>query len=220
MALPVIFEFPAADTDAICLTQTVAANTNLVINGPLPDTAKTVNGIYNVTLPGIQRRVSVTSTAGDDLSTVLFTVYGFDLQGTSISGSVTGPASTTAETTVEFYKITRVAANAAVNSAVEVGTGTVGRTNWWTADRNTMPGNYNIAVVVPGGTISYTAQNTYSDVTTTTATPTTFNMTGLTTQTTTISLPFTTPPGAVRIVANSSANTGAFTATIVQQSRY
>ena len=88
MALPVIFEFPAADTDAICLTQTVAANTNLVINGPLLDTAKTVNGIYNVTLPGIQRRVSVTSTAGDDLSTVLFTVYGFDLQGTSISGSV------------------------------------------------------------------------------------------------------------------------------------
>ena len=221
MAIPVTFSFPAADTDGIALTQTVAAGADIVINGVLLDTALTANGVRQVTLPGIQRRVSITSTGGGNLSTILFKVWGYDLLGSSISGTVTGPASTTTETTVEFYKITRLTTgSAAVASAVEVGTGTVGKTNWWGADRNTVPGNYNLNVAVIGGTINFTGQNTYDDVTTTTATPTTITVTGISAQTTSLSLPFTNVPGAIRLVVNSSANTGALSFTIVQQSRY
>lgn len=220
MAIPVVYTFPAADSDAICLTQTLAAAGDLKINGPLQDYALTNDGVFQATMPGIRRVVTITSTAGSNLSTVLFTIYGKDVNLVTISQVVTGPTATTAVSTTQFHKVTRVAANAAVNSAVEIGTGSTGATNWWVADRNTYPGNIAAATTV-SGTISYTLQGTYEDMLTQTAASYTYSVTGMVTQTTAIQgLSLTTPPGALRWVINSSSGTGAATFTIVQQSRY
>lgn len=220
MALPVTFTFPAAATNAICLAQTISAAGNLVINGSLLDTPPTVNGVFQAIMPGIRRTVTITSTSGANLSGILFTIYGLNSRHIATSQAVTGPTATTVVSTTEFHYVTRVATNAAVNSSVEVGTGSTGHTEWWVADRNTYPGNIGISATV-SGPINYTLDGTYTDMLTETAARTTYTVTGMVSQSTAIQgLSLTTPPGALRWTINSSSATGAATFTIIQQSRY
>lgn len=220
MAIPVVFTFPAADSDAICLSQTLAAAGDLKINGPLQDYPLTNNGVFQAIMPGIRRIVTITSTGGADLSSVLFTIYGLNSRHIATSQTVTGPTATTAASTTEFHYVTRVAANAAVNSAVEIGTGSTGHTEWWVADRNTIPGNIAVAATVSGA-INYTLDGTYTNMLTETTAVTTYTVTGMVSQSTAIQgLPLTAPIGALRWTINSSSGTGAATFTIVQQSRY
>lgn len=220
MAQPVTFTFPAAATNAICLAQTISAAGNLVINGSLLDSPPTVNGVFQAIMPGIRRTVTITSTSGANLSAILFTIYGLDRNHISVSQAVTGPTATTVVSTTEFHYVTRVATNSAVNTNVEIGTGSTGHTDWWVADRNTIPGNIAVAATV-SGTISYTLDGTYTNLMTDTVAATTYTVTGMVTQTTSIQgLSIANPPGALRWTINSSSGTGAATFTIIQQSRY
>lgn len=220
MAIPVTITFPAAATNAICLAQTISAAGNLVINGSLLDTPPTVNGVFQAIMPGIRRTVTITSTSGANLSAILFTIYGLNSRHITTSQTVTGPTATTVASTTEFHYVTRIATNAAVNSNVEIGTGSTGHTEWWVADRNTIPGNIAVAATVSGA-INYTLDGTYVDMLTNTTATTTYTVTGMVSQSTAIQgLSLTAPPGALRWTINSSSGTGAATFTIVQQSRY
>lgn len=218
MAVPVVFTFPVVTTNSIALTQTLASGAAVVINGTLQDRSLTSQGVFRATLPGINRRVSITSTAGSDLSTILFTIVGLDTNNAAVTATLTGPASTTTETTVQYNRVTSITANAAVASALEVGTGTVGSTNWWMTDQNVNPTNITVAVVITGGD-SITIQNTLDDANVT-ASPTTVNHPTLASITTTLQSNYAFPPRYVRGILNSTTTTGVATITMIQASNY
>jgi hypothetical protein len=208
MASPVVFNWLAPDTQAVCATQTLAGAGNLTLNGTLSGTG--FNPI--VTFEGISRVVSITST--NNLSAVSFTIAG-TYRGATVSATRVGPNNTTVQTTQLFDSVTSVSTNAAA-AAVSIGTGTTGRTHWLSADYfQQFP--YKTIQTVVAGTINYTFQVTLDDIQTT-ATPSTFtpiaNLTGATTNQFEIAL---LPISYSSFLINSSGATGALTATVLQQ---
>lgn len=208
---PAVFTFPAADADGICLSQTTSGAGAVVMNGVLVDKTRINSGVTIVTLPGIQRVVSITSAA--DLSAVDFTITGTNLLGAAVTETLAGPNATTVSTTAQYHTITSVTADAAVGSAVTLGTGSTGTSGWWTASTYAQPTNIGMAMVITG-TIDVTVQNTMDDVQTD-ASPTAFGHPDMTNLTASAVANYAYPPGAIRMVVNSSSG-GAADFTIIQ----
>lgn len=213
MARPKQYTWPAPDADGICASQTTGAAGALLINGALLDKAATMQGVTRVVLPGIQRVVSITSAA--DLSTINFTITGTDLRGAAVTETLAGPDTTptTVETTAEFHTITSVTASAAVGTAVTIGTGSTGSTNWVVLDQFVSPFNVGLAIECTG-TIDSTAQYTFDDVQTDTS-PTVFAHPDLTGVTSNTDANIAFPCQAVQVVVNSST-TGDLVFTVIQ----
>lgn len=146
----------AADANGIALSQTPLAGGDLTLNGVF------ASGSPAVAVLDTPRRVLLTF-ASDETGRV-FTVYGYNavVGGSLISETVAGTA-TTASTTLDFGRVTRVTVDAATAGAVEVGTNGVGATPWQMVDWNLDPTKQVIAVDVTG-TVDYTVQYTYDDI--------------------------------------------------------
>lgn len=110
----------AADRDGVCAAQTTAGAGDLVIAGILAS-----GGVATF---GEQQRVTIYS--GGNLSGLTFTVYGATAFGDSISEAIAGPNATTVTTTANFKTVTRVAADGAVGTNVEVGNSAALETKW------------------------------------------------------------------------------------------
>jgi hypothetical protein len=226
MSKPRKVVWPLASETAICLPQTLAAAGNLKINGDFfrNFTMSTSSPLgYNewAELPGIRRTVTV--SCGADISAVVFTIRGLTDSGREISANVTGVNNNTVETDFNageiFHTITSVSANAAVGSAVSVGTGYKGYTLWFRNDYNRIISHLTVAVYVTG-TATYSFETTLDDpdvlgdfvtiwqpidgVTTPTI-PAASTMTGATTS---IMADLTIPTNCSRIEISDSDDTG------------
>lgn len=100
------------DRNGISLAQTTAGAANLTITGALAS-----GGVATLDIP---RHVGIYSAG--DISSITFTVTGTDRTGATITETITGVNATTVNGNKNFKTVTRVAASAAVETNVEVGT--------------------------------------------------------------------------------------------------
>lgn len=142
----------AADADGIAQAQTVSGAVNLTLNGDL-----VAAGVAQL---GAQRQVIMAS--GGNVSTVIFTIYGTDTAGNSITDTITGISGSTVATTLNFLTVTRIAASATTGvETVTAGTNGVGATQ--TIPLDIYLPNGNTASVVVTGTLNYSVQVSNSD---------------------------------------------------------
>ncbi len=169
---PVIFTFSAPSVNSICATQpTTATSQSLQINGSNRDYAALgyqvqqawAGGITPPDLNGqkIQRTITVTSTG--NISTSTITITGYDVRGTLLSTSVTGPNNSTASTVTEFTVVTNVSVGTLATSPFTVGTGAIGSTNWVQTDTYKTPFAVTVACNIVATTVVATVQDTPGD---------------------------------------------------------
>jgi hypothetical protein len=190
-----------SDADGIAQAQQLVAAGDLTLNGAL-----VAGGTAQLTE---QRKVAVTS--GGNVSTVIFTIYGTDQAGNSITDTVTGVSGNTVSTTLDFLTVTRVAASAAVSSDVTVGTTGVGASQPIPLDLYLDPFNVSLYIDVTG-TVNVTAQYT-GDATVLTSTGpfTWFNHSDLTSKSSDSVGTIISPVTAVRLLTNSGTGSAVFT---------
>jgi len=148
-----------ADADGIALDQNLAAAGNLVLTGA----ALVVAGVAQL---GAQRKVLLTSGAGDNLAAITFTIYGTDDQGHSISESLAGPNAGTVQSVLDYSTVTRIAASAAfgVGITVSAGTNDVGASAPIPMDQYLPNFLAMIAALIRSGAVNYTVQYTFDNV--------------------------------------------------------
>lgn len=207
-----VYNWPSPDQFAVCETQTTAAAGSLSLNGNLvvypPNTS--TGGLAE--FPGISRTVSITSAA--NLSGIDFTISGF-YRGSAVSEEIAGPNASTVYTTVLFDTVSDVSANAAVASAVSVGSGTTGATHPWLYNYNVNTSLLTISVEV-SGTINYTLRGTMDDLNKT-ANPVLFNPIATMVGATTNQIGNPTPvPFQYAFVQINSSTTGSLVARFLQ----
>lgn len=145
---------PVVDADGIAVSQTTGAAGDLTLDGVFVN-AQT--GIAE--LPASQK---VDLTSGGNLSGVNFTIIG-DYSGFPISETIAGPNIGTVTTTNYFTNVKQITTDAAVGSAVEVGSNADSTSALIPVnqrDRNFKLTEY----VIITGTITYTVQNTGCDI--------------------------------------------------------
>lgn len=215
MARPIQITFPAADADGICLSQTTAGATPLIINGALKDLAATMQQVTRAVMGvGIQRPVTLTSTGA--LSGIDFTIVGADVNGTAVSEVLAGPSNNTVATTALYNTVTSITPDAAVGTAITAGSGTTGNTKWLMSNVNISPANLSVSVAITT-TASVTVQDTPADAQA--AAPVAaeiFNHPTLAAITGSAESNYSYPARYVRAVMNSSSGSGAFTLTVTQ----
>jgi hypothetical protein len=168
MARPIVYNWIAADAQAVCLTQTLAAAGSLTINGTLSTgAAVNITGLSSqppavAVFDKLSRFVSIASA--NNLSLVNFTVTG-TYNGSTVSETIAGPNGPAVVTTQLFQTVTSVTSSAAA-AAVRVGTGQTGYTQWFSFNTYaTGQPNTTIQVDVTG-VITYSFEITLDDVNT------------------------------------------------------
>lgn len=111
------YTFPPANTQDVCLAQTLGAAGALKLNGNLAN--ETWSQVPFVSR-GYSRQISITTTS--DLSARTFTVNGIQ-NGVSIRETITGPNNTIAYSTLVYDIITSITVDGVVGANVSVGTG-------------------------------------------------------------------------------------------------
>ena len=193
-----------SDPDGIAVNQTTVGAANLTLNGVLVS-----GGVAQLTS---QRKVAGHSTG--NISTVIFTVYGTDWAGNTITDTVTGISNTTVSTTLDFLTVTRIAASAAVGTNVEFGTTGVGASQPVVVDQYLDPFNVSLFIDVTG-TVDVTVQYTGDDDVLTSSGPFVwFNHTDLTAKSADSVGTIISPVRAVRLLTNSG--TGSAELTVLQ----
>lgn len=215
MAIPAVFTWPAANTQAICATQTLGAAGSLTINGTLAQTI--TGGPPYVIFPGISRTVSLTST--NDLSGVNFTITG-TYRGSVQTQTIAGPNNNTVYTTATypnfFDSVTSITTNGAA-AAVSVGTGTLGFTHWYNFNYHaTYPAISSQVIVTGTPNITYTWNVTLDDIQSN-ASPATFAPVTAMTTATTSQLGLINTPIRYCAIQITAATTGSLVATFLQQ---
>lgn len=189
----------ALDRDAVATAQQLLAAGDLVLDG-----AATSGGVATFTT---QRVVGIYSAG--DLSAITFTVYGTDEQGFSISQAIAGPNNSTVSTTLNFYTVTRVAANAAVGSDVEVGYTGVGATAPIPLDQYISPFSVTLALEFAGtsnATVQYTNDDVFASNSHDAGVITWTNISALASKTSYTDTALTAPVSAVRLLINSGTD--------------
>lgn len=211
MAIPAVFTWPAADTQAISATQTLAGAGNLLINGTLAQTL--TGGSPYVIFPNISRTVSLTSV--NNLSSVNFTITG-TYRGAVQTETRAGPNNNTVFTTALFDSVTSVSTNGAV-TAVSAGSGTTGQTQWYNFNYHASYPYISAQVIVTGTpNITYSWTVTLDDIQTN-ASPATFTPVAALTAATTTQLGSFAAPIRYCNIQISASTTGSLVATFLQQ---
>lgn len=211
MSLPLVYSWPAANTQDVCLIQNIAGAGNLILNGNL------LNQV-NLSIIGfnsISRTVSLTSA--NNLSGVNFTISGY-FNGTTVTTTIAGPNANTVYTAQYFDSITSVSASGAANG-ISVGSGTTGFTKWFRFDYHTPYPALSIQTDVTNSpNITYSFQTTLDDVNSIpNASLTTFTpIAGMTGANTSQFGNINYPIRYARIAITASTN-GSLTATFIQQ---
>src|SRR5262245_4743099 len=160
--------FAAASANNIAQSQSPGAGA-ITLNG------STVSG--GVATLDAARRVLITPGGAD--SGITFTVIGTGRGGQALTETVQGVNNpSTASTTQDFKTVTSVTHTGTVASTITIGTSAIGSSEWVVLSTARNPMNVGIAVVI-SGTINYTVEYTYDDVTApfTSTFPTVFNIT-------------------------------------------
>lgn len=111
--------FPAADTEAVSLTQTLGAAGALTLDGNL---SNTINSEVSFIKDGYSRNVSITSV--NDINAATFTING-TIDGFFATEDIDGVNANTVDGISSFDTITSVTVDGAV-AAVSVGSGPLG----------------------------------------------------------------------------------------------
>jgi hypothetical protein len=163
-------DLPDVDDDGICELQTTAGAANLVLNGALCDVGTAGEFLFTDSYPfdgGV--RIAFESTG--NLTGVTFTITGLDENGVAATITRAGPNNGIVETTAYLSKITQIATSGAVGTAVKVGTVDEIATKVffpnWRADYQ-----FTFAVYGLTGTIQYDIEESFSDPTGLTTSPT------------------------------------------------
>ena len=144
---------PQTDDNGICASQTPLAAGNLTIAGALASGgAVSLNHAHLIT---------IASDGADSGRT--FTITGTDYRGVALTEAVTGPASTTTQSTKYFKKVIQVAVDAATAGAIIVGVDGRSVSDWIMLDRNIDPFNIGFGVDI-SATLTYTVQHTFEDL--------------------------------------------------------
>lgn len=211
MAIPFRATFATADVAAVCALQTTAGAASLVINGTqiantYPPSAP------SVTFVNVERPLTYTSTA--DLHLANITAVGEDLKGNAVTETRSGPTSNTVATTALFHKVISLTTDAALATAMSVGSGTTGRTAWFKVNRWAAPTGIGINAAITA-TLNFTLQYTYDSVETV-ASPVALSEPFMTSITASAETTFNDPVNAIRGLVNSSSGSGAVTLNIIQ----
>jgi len=193
----------AADADGIAQNQTTAGAADLTLNGAL-----VAGGVAQLTS---QRKVAAHSAG--NIATVIFTVYGTDDAGRSISDTITGVNNSTVSTTLDFKTVTRVAASAAVGTNVEIGTTDEGASMPIPLDQYLTPFNVSVGLIVTG-TVDVTLQYTFDAIFDSSGPFTWFDTDDILNATASGEETFISPVSAIRLLTNSG--TGSATLRIIQ----
>lgn len=144
----------AADTNIICETQTPAGAGNLTLDGDA-----VVDGVAVLDEP---RRVLFTPAGAEATNETVWTIYGTDWNGNSVSETVAGVNNpSTAQSLYDYATITRIAVNKAQAGAVIVGTSSVASSRPILLD-TFAPAPTALQVTV-SGTVNYTVQQSLDD---------------------------------------------------------
>jgi len=192
----------ASDADGIAQNQTTAGAANLTLNGAL-----VAGGVAQLTS---QRKVAGHSTG--NIAAVVFTVYGTNSAGVSITDTITGINNTTVSTTLDFLTVTRIAAGAAVGTNVEFGTTGVGASQPIPLDLYIDPFDVSLFVDITGTvdvTVEYTGD---ADVLTSSGPFLWFAHVDLTNVTADDVGTIISPVTAVRLLTNSGTGSAELTA--------
>lgn len=197
----------AGSATAISASQTPAGAGNLLINGSAAS-----GGVATLSS---QRQVLFTFAA--DESAHSFVLTGTDDQGKVISETVAGAAAT-AVSALNYKTVTSIAISAAAAGAITVGTNGVGATPWNIVNPDIGAFNIGIGVNV-AGTVNFTFQYTYDDVSGTypnplNTVPTAFSLTALASKAVNTDSNLTIPISAYRLQVNSG--TGTAQAIVIQ----
>lgn len=137
------------DRDGIAQSQTPGGAGDLTLNG-----AGVSSGVATFSPP---RKVAIYS--GSDVSARVFTIYGTDRAGTSITDTVTGVNNTTVSTTKIFKTVTRIAVDAGTGAAVEAGWTVVSHSSWIFLGNKMGHNQYRVCVEVTG-TVNFDVEAT------------------------------------------------------------
>jgi VCBS repeat-containing protein len=191
-------QLAALDANGIAEDQQLGAAGDLNLNGALVDS----DGVAQL---GAQREVELESAG--NIATVVFTVYGTDDQGQEIQEDVTGINGSAVVTALQFLTVTRIAADAAFASDVEVGTTAIGASTVVPLDQYLTPFNVSLGVVITG-TVDVTVEYTFDDVFGDAPGPFTwFDHPDLTNVTADADGTFISPVSACRLLTNSGVGT-------------
>jgi len=199
----------AADANGICESQTPLAGGSLDLDGVL-----VTDGVATL---DTWRRILITTVGNESART--FTITGTNSIGVTITEDVPGPNATTAYTTLDFATVTDVSVDDATADALTVGTNEVGSTNWVPVSTEIPYSKISVACVV-SGTINFTVQVTYDNVSLTTPgtagapIPTTWNVSALASKSANTAADIENVITAWRVTQNSG--TGTVTATGIQ----
>jgi hypothetical protein len=199
----------AASANNICLSQTPAGAGAITLNG------STVTG--GVATLDTQRRVLATTAGADSGKTLVLT--GTDIQGNTITETLTLPSASTVASTRDFYTITSAVVSAALAGAITVGTNTTGSTVWVPMDINGAYGSPIGIQCTVTGTVTYTVEYSQDDpFNYVTAFPLAFSSTdtGVVSATTSKQSVFSTIPRATRLTI--TAGTGSVVYTVIHTS--
>jgi len=208
MGKPVSITWQSFVDDGICETQNAAGAGPLVINGIFSS-----GGI--ATFDSVSRTVSISSV--NNLSARTFVVNG-TLNGAFQTSTVfPGPNNDTVDTVELFDTVTSVTINGAGN-AIQVGSGSEGRTHWVLCDYYRTVFNMGLQCVVTG-TIDYSFIATMDNIETIGSDePTVFvPVTQMDTETGDAFAQFQIPARYVAMQINSSDDDGSLVATFLQQ---
>jgi hypothetical protein len=139
-----------ADDNGICESQTPSAGP-LTLNGALVS-----SGVARL---GTARRVLVTTAGNETGKTMIIT--GTDVNGNTISDTVSLPNASTVYTDLDFLTVTRVTISSNAAAGIIVGTNGIGGSRWVRFD-DFAPGSISIQLTV-SGTVNYTLQATLDD---------------------------------------------------------
>lgn len=161
--LPVIYNYAAATTTGIATSQAGTSGVALTFNPATYDRTNIATSQVIADNRQSQRSVALASTA--NLSSVLFTVAGYDPAGTLVTQTITGPNNSTVYTTTGYTVVSSITPNATfiAASGVTAGFGTSGVTHWH------IPSNWGAYFgigggVVVSGSLTYTLQHTFDDI--------------------------------------------------------
>jgi hypothetical protein len=213
VGIPVTFTWTAASATSVAALQTFGAAGSLSLNGSLSQLLRPDSPDTFVSLGGIFRTITLTST--NNLSGVNFSITGTDAYGNTVTEIIAGPTSNTVATTGFFGTVTSITFDAAV-TAVSAGTGQTGTTGWFTYDMHCNNANLGIAVSVTG-TITYSTQVTL-DYVNGTSSPVLFTpITAMTTATTNQITNLILPIRFARVAITASTGGATLKAVFIQQ---
>lgn len=150
----VVGPLATASANNIATSQTPLAAGNLTINGALAS-----GGVATL---DVARRVLFTPAGAEGTNTTIWTVYGTDWNGNSISEAVAGVNNPSTTYTLYDYKtVTRIAVNKAQAGAVTVGTNAIASSRPIFLD-TFAPAPTAIQVTV-SGTVNYTVRQSLDD---------------------------------------------------------